>query len=123
MFNCLYRPVAGFQEAKRRAKERVEAQKQVEAILAAASEDSGNSAAPGAAAEEGAGGADPMDPVKRAKALAKKLKKLDGVKAKKEAGESINAVSCGHFHAWNISLGMTHRGVVAQGENDFIHHT
>lgn len=76
-----------YQEAKKRAKEKVEAQKQVEAILAAA-------AGGAEEAQEGGEGAEgAVDPVKRAKALSKKLKKLESVKAKKEAGESINAVS------------------------------
>lgn len=33
-----------------------------------------------------------MDPAKRAKALSKKIKKLETVQAKKDAGEAINAV-------------------------------
>ncbi|CAM9492695.1 unnamed protein product, partial [Ectocarpus sp. 6 AP-2014] len=78
------------QEAKRRAKEKAEAQKQVEAILAVAA---GGDADGG---EGGGGGGEAVaaaavDPAKRAKALSKKLKKLETVKAKKEAGEAINA--------------------------------
>lgn len=81
-----------FQEAKKRAKEKAEAQKQVEAILAAAAGDGD-----GKSNAEGGGGAEAseaaaVDPAKRAKALSKKIKKLETVKAKKDAGESINAV-------------------------------
>ena len=33
-----------------------------------------------------------VDPAKRGKALSKKMKKLEAVRAKKDAGEAINAV-------------------------------
>lgn len=83
------------QEAKKRAKEKAEAQKQVEAILAAAAgEGDGKSNAEGTEGGEAPGGA-AVDPAKRAKALSKKIKKLETVKAKKDAGEAINAVGWG----------------------------
>lgn len=99
------RPIA--QEAKKRAKEKAEAQKQVEALLAAASgQDKDNGAergdgsvnnGAGVGVGGGGGAGEPegptVDPAKRAKALNKKLKKLEGVKAKRDAGEAINAVS------------------------------
>lgn len=93
------------QEAKKRAKEKAEAQKQVEALLAAASGQDKDIGAErgdvnvnnGAGVGEGGRGGEAegatVDPAKRAKALNKKLKKLEGVKAKKDAGEAINAVS------------------------------
>eukprot|EP00903_Cladosiphon_okamuranus_P016168 g14921.t1 len=74
------------QEAKKRAKERAEAQKQVEAILAAAT--GGDEGKEGKEEEKAPA---PVDPAKRAKALSKKIKKLETVKAKKDAGEAINA--------------------------------
>ena len=80
------------QEAKKRAKEKAEAQKQVEAILTAAA--GGDEGKEGKGGEENAPAA-PMDPVKRGKALSKKIKKLETVKAKKDAGETINAVGLG----------------------------
>lgn len=72
------------QEAKKRAKEKAEAQKQMEAILAAA--------AGGDEGKEEAAAAAAVDPAKRAKALSKKIKKLETVKAKRDAGEAINSV-------------------------------
>lgn len=63
----------------------------MEAILAAAS--GGDETPQGNGAEEAGGAGGAVDPAKRAKALAKKLKKLEAAKSKKEAGETINAVS------------------------------
>ncbi|CAM9309742.1 unnamed protein product [Ascophyllum nodosum] len=91
------------QEAKKRSKERAEAQKQVEALLAAASEQGkdengvqdgvgeGQRSSNGGGAGGGSGEAEGVDPAKRAKALNKKLKKLEVVKTKKDAGEPINS--------------------------------
>ena len=84
------------QEAKKRAKEKADAQKEVEAVLAAASGGAGAEAQAGADGA-GAGGGAAVDPVKRGKALSKKIKKLEAVKVKKDAGESINAVRVSFF--------------------------
>lgn len=83
------------QEAKKRAKEKAEAQKQVEAILEAASGGGGvdGAAAGGGGGTNGGGEGEVVDSAKRAKALSKKIKKLEGVKTKRDAGEAINAVS------------------------------
>lgn len=67
----------------------------MEAVLAAASGGGETQAGADGAGGEGQGAA--VDPAKRGKALSKKIKKLEAVKAKKDAGESINAV--GHCFA------------------------
>ena len=80
----------------------------MEALLAAASEQGkdengvqdgvgeGQRSSNGGGAGGGSGEAEGVDPAKRAKALNKKLKKLEVVKTKKDAGEPINSVSAQH---------------------------
>lgn len=92
-------PNDGSQEQKRRAKERAEAQKQVEALLAATRDEKGEDTATKNGGHRGTKGdcvggtgTEAADSAKRAKALTKKLKKLEGLKEKKAVGEAINEV-------------------------------